>query len=93
MVPGLNELECFEILLGKRTDVDMGLVTSEGCVVPHAVHVSAGALQSESILKWVNATLVARGAHKDLGKARHGVLESNHSNSKADEGQTGNWSR
>jgi hypothetical protein len=66
MVPGVNELKHFETLQARRTDVDMGLITREGCVVPHAVHVSARALHAQGILDRVDATLVARSAHKDL---------------------------
>ena len=62
-----------------HTDVDVGLVTSEGSVVPYTVHVSAGALHAQSILDGVDATLVARGAHENSREARHGVLESNNS--------------
>jgi hypothetical protein len=47
-----------------HTNVYVRLVTSESSVVPHAVHVSARALQPQSILDGVDATLVARGAHK-----------------------------
>lgn len=48
-----------------RTNVYVGLVTSEGCVVPYTVHVSAGALHAQSILHRVDAALVPRSAHEN----------------------------
>jgi hypothetical protein len=66
MVPDTRELEYSQTLQAVPTDVYMGLVTSEGGVVSYTVHVSARALHSQSILNRVDATLVARSAHKDL---------------------------
>jgi hypothetical protein len=62
------------------TNVHMGLVTSKRCIVPYAIHVPARALHSQSILDWIDATLVARSAHKDSGKARHDILLTENSN-------------
>jgi hypothetical protein len=59
-----GQFEYLEIQHRMHTDVYMRLVTREGSIVPHAVHVSARALQSQSILDRVDATLVPRGAHK-----------------------------
>lgn len=62
----------------RHTNVDVGLVTSEGCVVPDAVHVSAGALHTKRILDGVDAALVledaAGCAQEGSGKGGHVVL-------------------
>jgi hypothetical protein len=59
-----SQFEYIGILYRVHTDVYMRLVTRERSIVPHAVHVSARALQSQGILDRVDATLVPRGAHK-----------------------------
>jgi hypothetical protein len=66
MVPDCSELEYSQTLRAVPTDVYVRLVTREGGVVSYTVHVSARALHSQSILDRVDATLVARSAHKDL---------------------------
>ena len=62
-----------------HTDVDVGLVTGEGSVVPDAVHEPAGALRSESILDGVDTALVlegaARSALENSREARHCVIK------------------
>jgi hypothetical protein len=61
----------------RRTDVDVGLVTSEGGVVPDAVHPPASALRAEGILDRVDAALVPEGracsALENSREARHCV--------------------
>lgn len=66
--------------MDRRTDVDVGLVTGKGCVVPDAVHEPASALRAEGILDGVDAAVVleggARGALEDSREARHcGIKE------------------
>lgn len=63
-----------------RTNVDVGLVTGKGCVVPDAVHEPASALGAECILDGVDAAVElerrARGALEDSREARHcGIKE------------------
>lgn len=62
-----------------HTNVDVGLVTGEGGVVPDTVHPPASALGSKSILDRVDTALVlegaARGALEDSGKARHCAIK------------------
>lgn len=62
-----------------RTNVDVGLVTGEGSVVPDAVHPPASALRSESILDGVEGAVVlegaARSALEDSREARHCAIK------------------
>jgi hypothetical protein len=65
MVPELISRYAVKQVKIVPTNVDVRLVTSEGCVVPYTVHVSAGTLHTQSILHWVDATLVLRSAHEN----------------------------